>query len=327
MYKSKRYKFDNETLDCHEMTVPLYGKILKAAVLFVLSVCAFVFYLYLFTNVFGLKTPKTLVVERNLNEWHSKLDMLGLRFDKAEAALADLEMRDNILYRSIFGMEQIPSDVRNAGYGGVDRYSYLRDGGDYSGLLTSAVERIDILYKKAYLQSKSFDQVSIYSERAGEMALCVPTIPPVNMEHVRYASGYGMRLDPVYKDRVRLHAGVDLSPRNGKEGEPVYVTGDGVVERVVRSRYGYGNYVLVDHGFGYKTRYAHLREASVVPGQQVRRGEMIAFMGNTGHSNGTHLHYEVIYMNKTVNPVNYYNQDISPEDYEAIISTGNGGHE
>ena len=181
----------------------------------------------------------------------------------------------------------------------------------------------DMLLKKAYVQSKSFDQVMLVSERAAEMALCAPTIPPVNYAHVRQASGFGTRVDPILKDRYGRHLGVDLAPKSGKQGEPIYVTGNGVVKAVGYDAGGYGRYVLVDHGFGYKTRYAHLSKALVVKGQEVKRGQMIAEMGNTGRSTGTHLHYEVIYMNRHVNPVNYYNKDILPEDYAAIIDSSN----
>ena len=181
----------------------------------------------------------------------------------------------------------------------------------------------DMLLKKAYVQSKSFDQVMLVSERAAEMALCAPTIPPVNYAHVRQASGFGTRVDPILKDRYGRHLGVDLAPKSGKQGEPIYVTGNGVVKYVGYDAGGYGRYILVDHGFGYKTRYAHLSKALVVKGQEVKRGQLIGEMGNTGRSTGTHLHYEVIYMNRHVNPVNYYNKDILPEDYAAIIDSSN----
>ena len=155
------------------------------------------------------------------------------------------------------------------------------------------------------------------------MALCAPTIPPVNYAHVRQASGFGTRVDPILKDRYGRHLGVDLAPKSGKQGEPIYVTGNGVVKYVGYDAGGYGRYILVDHGFGYKTRYAHLSKALVVKGQEVKRGQLIGEMGNTGRSTGTHLHYEVIYMNRHVNPVNYYNKDILPEDYAAIIDSSN----
>ena len=320
----KQYVLNRETLDYDVVEQPSTVKrYMKAALLYVVSsVSIFILSLFLITDVFHLRTPKRMLVEREAKEWHSKLDLMQRRLESAGMALQDMERRDNSLYRSVFGMEKIPEDIRNAGYGGVDRYADIRER-DYTGELTSAVTLSDILLKKAYVQSKSFDQVLLISERAAEMALCAPTIPPVNYTHVRQASGFGTRVDPILKDRYGRHLGVDLAPKSGKQGEPVYVTGNGVVKYVGYDAGGYGRYVLVDHGFGYKTRYAHLRKALVVNGQEVKRGQQIAEMGNTGRSTGTHLHYEVIYMNRHVNPVNYYNKDILPEDYAAIIDSSN----
>ena len=320
----KEYILNRETLDYDVVEQPsVFKRSLKAAAAYIVSsVTVFVLALFLITDVFRVRTPKRLLVERDSREWHSKLDMVQRRLGSASAALEDMERRDNTLYRSVFGMEKIPGDIRNAGYGGVDRYSNIRER-DASGVLTSAVMLSDMLLKKAYVQSRSFDQVMLLSERAAEMALCAPTIPPVNYAHVRQASGFGTRVDPVLKDRYGRHLGVDLSPKSGQQGEPIYVTGNGVVEEVGYDAGGYGRYVLVDHGFGYKTRYAHLRSASVIKGQKLQRGQQIAEMGNTGRSTGTHLHYEVIYMGHHVNPVNYYNKDILPEDYAAIINSSN----
>lgn len=320
----KQYVLNRETLDYDVVKQPsTFQRYLKTVLLYVFSsISVFVLSLYLITDVFELKTPKRLLVERDAKEWHSKLDLQQRRLESASAALADMENRDNSLYRSVFGMEKIPEDIRNAGYGGVDRYADIRER-DYTGKLTSAVMLSDVLLKKAYVQSKSFDQVMLVSERAAEMALCAPTIPPVNYAHVRQASGFGTRVDPILKDRYGRHLGVDLAPKSGKQGEPIYVTGNGVVKYVGYDAGGYGRYILVDHGFGYKTRYAHLSKALVVKGQEVKRGQLIGEMGNTGRSTGTHLHYEVIYMNRHVNPVNYYNKDILPEDYAAIIDSSN----
>ena len=320
----KQYVLNRETLDYDVVKQPTtVQRYLKTVLLYTFSsVSIFVLSLYLLTDVFDMKTPKRLLVERDAKEWHSKLDLQQRRLESASAVLADMERRDNSLYRSVFGMERIPEDIRNAGYGGVDRYADIRER-DYTGELTSAVMLSDILLKKAYVQSKSFDQVMLVSERAAEMALCAPTIPPVNYAHVRQASGFGTRVDPILKDRYGRHLGVDLAPKSGKQGEPIYVTGNGVVKAVGYDAGGYGRYVLVDHGFGYETRYAHLSKALVVKGQEVKPGQMIAEMGNTGRSTGTHLHYEVIYMNRHVNPVNYYNKDILPEDYAAIIDSSN----
>lgn len=320
----KEYILNRETLDYDVVEQPSeFRRWFKTILLYtVSSVSVFILSLFLLTDVFNLKTPGRMIVERDAREWHSKLDLLQRRLTAASASLEEMEHRDNSLYRSVFGMDPISDDIRNAGYGGVDRYADIKER-DFTGRLTSAMMLSDILLKKAYIQSKSFDQVMLVSERAAEMAVCAPTIPPVDYTHVRQASGFGTRMDPILKDRYGRHLGVDLAPKSGKEGEPIYVTGNGVVTQVGFDAGGYGRYVLVDHGFGYKTRYAHLSKALVVKGQEVTRGQMIAEMGNTGRSTGTHLHYEVIYMGRHVNPVNYYNKDILPEDYADIIGSSN----
>ena len=320
----RQYILNRETLEDEEVEQPsTTRRYIRTVVSYaVSSISVFVLSLYLITDVFHTRTPKAMIVYRDYSEWRSKLNLLERRLESASLALSDMERRDNMLYRSVFGMETIPEDIRNAGYGGVDRYAYIKNR-DYTGTLTSAMMRSEILLKKAYIQSKSFDQVAMVSERAAEMAMCAPTIPPVNYSHVRQASGFGVRVDPILRNRYRKHQGVDLAPKSGKDGEPVYVTGNGVVKSVGYDAGGYGRYVLVDHGFGYQTRYAHLSKAMVEKGQEVQRGQQIAEMGNSGRSTGTHLHYEVIYMGKHVNPVNYYNKDILPEDYAAIIDSSN----
>lgn len=321
MSKKRRYKFNPETLNYELHKTPVSTKFFKTFLYFLLSLVAFGVYSYLYSNVLGMKTPKHMILAKYTTEWRSKLEMLGKRFDKSDQVLEQLQMRDNIVYRSIFGMEEVSADVRNAGYGGVERFSYL-DGRDFSGLLTSTSERLNILTKKAYVQSKSFDDICVMSAEAGEMASCVPNICPVYINHVRYASSFGYRIDPIEKI-ARMHQGIDLA---GSSGEPIFATGNGKVVKIGYEFFGYGNYVIIDHGFGYKTRYAHLKAILVADGQKITRGDQIGEMGSTGRSIGTHLHYEVIYRNNPVNPINYYNSDISSEDYASIVKPTRNSH-
>ena len=176
---------------------------------------------------------------------------------------------------------------------------------------------MDVLTKKSYVQSKSFDEVAQLSKRAGDMASCIPAIPPINPDPSKYrlSSGFGYRTDPVYGRSAR-HTGVDFAM---KPGNPIYSTGDGVVESVKFEFFGYGNQVVIDHGFGYKTRYAHMRNIGVVEGMKVKRGECIGESGNSGKSTGPHLHYEVIYKGSPVNPSNYYDLAITPEEYAEMV--------
>ncbi|NCB72732.1 MAG: M23 family metallopeptidase, partial [Clostridia bacterium] len=274
-------------------------------------------YYLVYTSYFGLETPKMMTLLRESEELTNKLDLMNKRFKEANNSLLSLQMRDNYIYRPIFGMEEIPQEVRDAGFGGVDRYSYLKNF-DNSGILTRTAENMDVLYKKAFVQSKSFDEVVIQAKNADKLALSVPAMPPVNIagHRIRFSSSFGYRPDP-FNGRYRMHSGIDLS---GPVGEPVYATGNGKVVEIGYDFFGYGNFILVDHGFGYKTRYAHLKASLVVMGRQVRRGEQIALMGNTGRSKGPHLHYEVIYQGRPVNPLNYYNRDINPDEFLAMVT-------
>jgi murein DD-endopeptidase MepM/ murein hydrolase activator NlpD len=185
------------------------------------------------------------------------------------------------------------------------------------GLLKNTAIRLDVLTKKTYVQSRSFDEVAQLSKRAGDMASCIPAIPPINPDKRKYrlSSPFGYRSDP-FSGRSTLHRGVDFSL---KPGNPIYATGDGVVESVSFEFFGYGNSVVIDHGFGYKTRYAHMKSISVAEGMPVKRGECLGQSGNSGKSSGPHLHYEVLYKGRPVNPYNFYDLDMTPEEYATMV--------
>ncbi len=316
MSKNKNYIFNDRTLMYEIRKRSKMSQVVKSATIFALSLGMSVLYFWLYTSVFGLELPKTVLLKKQNAEWCSKMEVMNRQLDGYEDALASLQMRDDDIYRSIFGMHEIPAEVRNAGFGGVNRYAYL-DGMDQSGLLKSTTVRMDVLTKKSYVQSKSFDEVAQLSKRAGDMASCIPAIPPINPDKSKYrlSSSFGYRTDPVY-GRAARHTGVDFAMPSGN---PIYVTGDGVVESVKFEFFGYGNQVVVDHGFGYKTRYAHLKSIGVVEGMKVKRGECIGESGNSGKSTGPHLHYEVIYRGSAVNPSNYYDLSITPEEYATMV--------
>ena len=289
---------------------------MKSVMLFAGSLALAVLYFWIYTSVLGLELPKTIILKKRNAAWASRMEVMNRQLDGYEDALASLQMRDDDIYRSIFGMHEIPAEVRNAGFGGVNRYAHL-DGVGQGGLLKNTAVRMDVLTKKSYVQSKSFDEVAQLSKRAGDMASCIPAIPPINPDPSKYrlSSGFGYRTDPVYGRSAR-HTGVDFAM---KPGNPIYSTGDGVVESVKFEFFGYGNQVVIDHGFGYKTRYAHMRNIGVVEGMKVKRGECIGESGNSGKSTGPHLHYEVIYKGSPVNPSNYYDLAITPEEYAEMV--------
>lgn len=315
MARKKRYQFNAQTLAYEVHRTSLRKRFSKGLLVFSLSLAAFAGYYLFYTQYLGFDTPKTAYLKQKYAAANSKFELLERKFEQSNQALAELQMRDNNIYRPIFGMEELSQDVRDAGFGGVNRYAHLQAASSSESLI-DAVKRMDIIYKKAFVQSRSYDEVSLLAKRADEIAQCVPAIPPVALENVRLSSFFGYRSDPFYGTK-RMHQGIDLS---GNKGEPIYSSGNGTVVEVRRNFFGYGREIVVDHGFGYKTRYAHLQEMLVKVGDVVKRGEQIATMGNTGKSKGVHLHYEVIYRDRRVNPLNYYNQEVKGEEYMAMVN-------
>ncbi len=316
MANSKQYVFNSETLSYEVKKRSKLLGIVKTLLLVGGSVCLAVFYMWLYTSVFGRELPKTVLLKKENARWHSKLDVMNARLKVYSNDLLSLEFRDNDIYRSIFGMNEISSDVRNAGFGGVNRYAHYHDI-DSRGIMKGMAQRLDVLTKKSYVQSVSFDEISELSKRAGEMAACIPAIPPMNPdpEMYRVSSSFGYRSDPFSK-KSQKHNGVDFAM---KSGTPLYATGDGVVESVKFQHFGYGHHLVINHGFGYKTKYAHMSTITVVEGMTIKRGECIGLSGNTGKSSGPHLHYEVLYKGAHVNPANYYDLTVTQEEYALMV--------
>lgn len=315
MSGKKKYKINAETLAYEVHKIPFFKRFSAGFGLFLLSIAAFVGYFLIYTLYFNLDTPKMLFLKQESVALRSRMELLERKFEQNSKVLLELQRRDNYVYRPIFGMEEIPQDVRNAGFGGVNRYSHLENYTN-SNYVIDMEKKMDILYKKAFIQSRSYDEVAVLAKRTGEMASCVPAISPTHLDNVRISSLYGLRSDPFMKS-PKMHGGVDFV---GKKGEPIYAAGNGVVVEVSFNFFGYGKEVVIDHGFGYKTRYAHLHEIHVKEGDKVERGEHIAAMGNTGRSTGTHLHYEVLYKGNRVNPSNYFNRDLKGEEYLSMVN-------
>ena len=316
MSKNKTYRFNPQTLSYEVVKRSKRSRVFKTAALFVVSLCMTGLYSWIYSSVLGLESPKMVLLKKENAAWASKIEVLDKQLDEYDEALVSLQMRDDDIYRSIFGMYEIPAEVREAGFGGVNRYSHY-DILDADSPLKNIAVRMDVLTKKTFVQSRSFDEVALLSKRAGDMASCIPAIPPVNPDKKIYhiSSRFGYRSDP-FTGKSRRHTGIDFALM---PGYPVYATGDGVVESVKFEFFGYGNSVVVDHGFGYKTRYAHMSTITVVEGMKVKRGECIGLSGNSGKSSGPHLHYEVMYKGAHVNPANYYDLDITVEEYATMV--------
>lgn len=319
MSKFSKYVYNPETLLYEKKEDSGAVRFFKVAG-FVCSVAAVVALNFIiYTQVLGLDLPKTAHLKKKNAEWQAKFEVLNHSLDVAEKILGDIEQRDDDVYRSIFGLEEIPEEVKQAGFGGVNRYAYLDDLGG-STYLKNTVRRLDIMTKRSYLQSNALDEVAMVSHQAGNLISCVPAVSPILPETGKYriSSPFGRRSDPVHKLTVAFHEGIDFATFLGN---PVYSTGDGVVERVRYQFFGYGNEVVIDHGFGYKTRYAHLNSIDVAKGQTLKRGQKIGTVGSTGKSTGPHLHYEVIYKGKQINPSPFMDLSIKPEEYKSMVRT------
>ena len=309
----KKYIFNTQTLDYEEYK-PSWGKRLRSFMAFVI-IAGFIGILGVTIIENKIGTPKERMQEREIEFLQFQYDLLNNKISKIDHALDEMQDRDDNIYRMIFEADPIPSSIREAGYGGADRYSSL-DGYENSSIVKATAKKIDILESQMNVQRKSFDEVYEMAANKAAMLKCIPAIMPVkDVELNRISSHYGHRTDPFYKIQ-KFHSGIDFAAPIGTK---IYCTGDGVVEQVVLGNSGYGNYIVVNHGYGYKTRYAHLKKSLVKKGQKVSRGENIALMGNTGKSTAPHLHYEVIKNDKAINPVDFFFNDLTPEEYDEIL--------
>ena len=312
MAKTK-YTFNTKTLTYEEHKLTFGQKVLKF-LFFLFASLAFAVVIILISYTF-LESPKERIQEREIAQYELQFHIMNDRLGQMQKLMDELSERDDNIYRVIFEAEPIPKSIRKAGYGGIDRYANL-EGYQNSELLIETAKKLDKIASQVYVQSKSFDEVYKLALDKEKMLASIPAIQPVsNKELKRLSSFYGYRPDPIYKVR-KFHSGVDFS---APQGTPIYATGDGVVKKVKRSRRGYGNTIEIDHGYGYCTFYAHLKEFKVKKGQKVKRGELIGAVGNTGKSTAPHVHYEVRKNGHTVNPIYYFFNDLSPEEFETII--------
>lgn len=267
-----------------------------------------------FTMMYLVDSPKEALLIKENKLLQTQYEVLSLRLNDALDVLDDIQQRDENLYRAIFQTESIPESIRKSGFGGTNRYEHLANLPN-SELVIATTQKMDILRKQLYVQSNSLEELIHIGQTQEERLKCIPAIQPIsNKDLTRTASGYGMRIDPIYRT-ARFHAGMDFS---AKIGTDIYATGNGVVT-FSGWKQGYGNCIIVDHGFGYQTLYGHMSKFKARVGQKVQRGEVIGYVGNTGKSTGPHLHYEVIVRGKHDNPAKYYFMDLTPEEYDRMI--------
>jgi murein DD-endopeptidase MepM/ murein hydrolase activator NlpD len=308
-----KYKFNPDSLSFDKIRLGMRELFFRFLAYFTGSVIVALIYWVIFAAFFD--SPKEKALKREVEQMTIQYDMIHREMTNVENVLEDLQKTDDNLYRTIFEAEPIPATLRDGGIGGVNRYEAL-EGYNNSKLVIETANRLDRIRKKVYVQSKSFDDLISLAKNKEEMLKSVPAIIPIsNKDLTRTASGYGWRIHPIYKIS-KFHYGMDFTAPFGTD---IYATGNGTVVGKLESQRGLGKHIIIDHGFGYTSIYAHLSDFNVRVGQKVQRGDIIGFVGSTGTSVANHLHYEIKLNGVNVDPVNFYFEDLTPEMYDKIV--------
>lgn len=317
MSKYKKYRFNPQTLS-YERVKRSFGERIVRGLIFTAPTIALSL-VFAFIISYRITSPKEKSLQRENTELKKEFKEVQKRLALIDQVTEIIRQRDEDMYRTALGASSFPEELRLLGIGGSDSYKSYR-GKSNGELLISTYSKLDELERKLHAQSLSFQElVELASERQNRLA-SLPAIQPVsNKDLTRVASGYGWRTDPVYGTK-KMHWGIDFTAPVGAD---VYATGDGVVETIRENSWGYGKELVINHGFGYKTRYAHLSKFLVRVGDKVKRGDRIALVGNSGKSTGPHCHYEVEKDGQKVNPINFFHSDLTPEQYEEIVKISN----
>lgn len=312
----KKFHFNPETLSYEQIehTITHWLKQLFFHTLSGVSFGAIFFFIFVYT----VRSPEEKQLSEEKRNIQAQYKVLDRQFDEIQAVLTDMQERDDNLYRVVFQADPIPLAVRKGTSANTEYYQQLLDMTN-SEIVVSTTRKMNEIKKKLYIQSKSYDELVKLAKNKEKMLLHIPAIQPVlNKDLTRMASGYGWRMDPVYHTR-RFHEGMDFTAPVGAD---IFATGNGTVVAAGWQQ-GYGNCVQINHGYGYLTLYGHMSAIKVRVGQQVKRGDVIGLVGNTGKSTGPHLHYEVHLKGKPMNPQNYYFLDLSPAEYDRMVQMSN----
>jgi murein DD-endopeptidase MepM/ murein hydrolase activator NlpD len=310
---NSRYRFNPESLSFDKVKLGFRSVLLRGLSFLVGSLLVAIVYYLIFAAFFD--SPKEKVLLREIDQLTLQYDIIHREMKNLDKVITQLEEKDDNIYRAIFEAEPIPETQRESGVGGINRYKDL-EGYNNSSIVIETTRKLDNLRKKIVVQSKSFDELYELARRKEEMLVSIPAIMPISNRYLtRTASGFGPRVHPIYKI-IKFHAGMDFTAPTGSE---IYVTGNGTVESVISAARGYGKHIIINHGFGYKSLYAHLNDFNVRKGQKVERGDVIGYVGDTGTSLAPHLHYEITLNEKNIDPVNYYVNDLNAAEYEKMI--------
>jgi murein DD-endopeptidase MepM/ murein hydrolase activator NlpD len=311
--KKIKYYYNTHSLRYEKYEESLVRKALR--IIGIISAALVFAFIVMYLAYTYLDSPKEKVLNREISQMQLQYDILNQKEEQMNQVLSDLADRDDNIYRVVFEADPIPRSEREAGFGGTNRYANLEDY-DNSDLMIQTTQKLDQLRQQMYIQSKSYDELDKLIKNKKDLLASIPSIQPIaNRQLTRIASGFGMRIDPIYKVPI-FHSGLDFV---APTGTPIHATGDGVIEEVNGGQSGYGNYVMIKHGFGYETLYGHMSHVNVRVGQKVNRGDVIGFVGSTGRSTGPHCHYEVIKDGHKINPINFFSSDLTPEEYQKIL--------
>ena len=318
MFKTKYY-YDKNSLSYRKVEVNKSTQIRNILAFLISSMFFGIMVLLILLKSPLINTPTELTQAREISNFKLQFNLLNKKIDQLNMVLEDIEQRDNNIYRVLFETSPIPSDVRKAGFGGINRYENLK-GFENSDLVVETTKKIEILTKQIVIQSKSLDEIERLASDKEKLLASIPSIQPIkNDDLTRMASGFGYRTDPFDKSR-KMHGGMDFTaPR----GTPIYAASDGKIIRADARSSGYGKHIRIDHGFDYVTLYAHLDKYNVKRNQKVKKGDIIGFVGSTGRSQAPHLHYEVRKDGKKYNPINFYYGDLSPDEFDALLKLAN----
>lgn len=306
------FRFNEKTLS-YERTEKRLGERVKSFVVNTLTSITMGFILVIMLYYY-FDSPKEKSLKRENEQLLAQYTILDKKLNNAAVVLKALEQRDDNIFRVVFEADPIPSSIRRAGSGGVNIYEKLENM-DNSKLVISTSKKINELSKAIYIQSKSYDEIETMVQNKLKMLASIPAIIPIAIKDFkRISSGFGYRMHPIYKQMIK-HRGMDFT---GTLNTPVYSTGNGKVVKLNKQR-GYGKRIVIDHGYGYQTIYAHLNGYNVKRGQKVKRGDLIGYLGNTGLSTGPHLHYEIKKNGIAIDPINYYYTDLTAESYDSIV--------
>lgn len=312
-----KYYYDSEKLAYRKIT-PKKRKKFGFAALFIVASALFGFLSFVvLLNVPYFKTPNDRVQQREIENLRLNYSILNKKLEQLQVVADQMADRDNNLYRTYFNTTPITEEERKSGY--KNNYVALQ-GYNNSELVIRTTKKVDVLSKELAIQSKSLDAILKLAEAKQDFLASIPAIQPVQNEKLRHvASGFGYRTDPFTKAR-KMHEGMDFT---AKTGTPIFASGDGIVARADNSASGFGNHIVIRHGYGYESFYAHLSKYKCRAGQRVKRGDIIGYVGSTGRSEAPHLHYEVHKNGKVVNPLNFYYGSISAVEYVAISNAAN----